>query len=179
MNRNLRVNSFSRDQFEVIVELLKRIYTEEINLKGRIKILEQHILFSKVVDSISPIPDEDDDSTMRTKMHSSELLEISSAKNDLPRDTVAQVIHDHSSLQVAVRRLNQLLDEMRDVRDEFVNTYSLLQKRLDELETITTQFYENLLSSSSRSRASSFVHTLPVTKQEQSIVEKQQRDNMM
>ena len=66
MNRNLRVNSFSRDQFEVIVELLKRIYTEEINLKGRIKILEQHILFSKVVDSISPIPDEDDDSTMRT-----------------------------------------------------------------------------------------------------------------
>ena len=52
---------------------------------------------------------------------------------------------------MAVRRLNQLLDEMRDVRDEFVNTYSLLQKRLDELETITTQFHENLMSSSSRS----------------------------
>lgn len=63
---------------------------------------------------------------------------------------MAQVIHDHSSLQVAVRRLNQLLDEMRDVRDEFVNTYSLLQKRLDGLETMTTQFYDNLMGSSNR-----------------------------
>ena len=72
MNRNPRVNTFSRDQFEVIVELLKRIYTEEINLKSRIKILEQHILFSKVVDSISPIPDDDDDN----EMHSVETLYV-------------------------------------------------------------------------------------------------------
>lgn len=59
MNRNPRGNYFSRDQFEVIVELLQRIYAEEINLKSRIKILEQHISLSKVVDSISPLPDED------------------------------------------------------------------------------------------------------------------------
>lgn len=62
-------------------------------------------------------------------------------------ETVAQVIHDHSSLQVAVRRLNQLLDDMRDVRDEFVNTYTALQKRLDGLELMTTQFYDNLTGS--------------------------------
>lgn len=60
MNRNPRGNYFSRDQFEVIVELLQRIYAEEINLKSRIKILEQHISLSKVVDSISPLPDEDE-----------------------------------------------------------------------------------------------------------------------
>ena len=60
MNRNPRGNYFSRDQFEVIVELLQRIYAEQINLKSRIKILEQHISLSKVVDSISPLPDEDE-----------------------------------------------------------------------------------------------------------------------
>lgn len=52
------------------------------------------------------------------------------------------MIHDHSSLQVAVRRLVQMLDDMRERRDDFINTYTMLQIKLEQLENTTSLFCE-------------------------------------
>ena len=52
------------------------------------------------------------------------------------------MIHDHSSLQVAVRRLVQMLDDMRERRDDFINTFTMFQIKLEHLENTTSLFCE-------------------------------------
>ena len=42
-------------QYTMIVELLEKIYSEEIRLKGRIKTLEQQLNFSKAARTLSPM----------------------------------------------------------------------------------------------------------------------------
>ena len=46
-------------QVDGVIELLEKIYSEEMKIKSRIKILEQTIHFSKLQKSTSPIPDAD------------------------------------------------------------------------------------------------------------------------
>ena len=56
---------------------------------------------------------------------------------------IACVIRDHSSLQVATRRLVDLLDEMRENRDAFIHELTLLQHQVQDLKevfaSLTTQ----------------------------------------
>lgn len=50
-----RAGSYSAVQIDTIVELLEKIYSEEIRLKGRIKTLEQQLSFSKTARTLSPV----------------------------------------------------------------------------------------------------------------------------
>ena len=50
-----RVAPYSAVQTDTIVELLEKIYAEEIRLKGRIKTLEQQLSFSKTARALSPV----------------------------------------------------------------------------------------------------------------------------
>ena len=50
-----RVAPYSAVQTDTIVELLEKIYAEEIRLKGRIKTLEQQLNFSKTARVLSPV----------------------------------------------------------------------------------------------------------------------------
>lgn len=61
------------------------------------------------------------------------------------------VIRDHSALQIATRRLVQLLEDTRQNRDAFIETFTLLQQRFDQLEMTTTVFCENSEMKSGRS----------------------------
>ena len=55
MSSTQRVTPYLALQIDTIVELLEKIYSEEIRLKGRIKTLEQHLNFSKAARTLSPM----------------------------------------------------------------------------------------------------------------------------
>ena len=44
-----------------------------------------------------------------------------------------------------------MLDEMREMRDEFVNTYTVLQSRLEQIEMTASMLCENVEVSRGRS----------------------------
>ena len=50
-----RAAPYSAMHVDTIVELLEKIYAEEIRLKARIKTLEQQLLFSKTARALSPV----------------------------------------------------------------------------------------------------------------------------
>ena len=55
MSSTQRVAHYLALQIDTIVELLEKIYSEEIRLKGRIKTLEQQLSFSKAARTLSPM----------------------------------------------------------------------------------------------------------------------------
>ena len=64
MSSTQRVTPYSALQIDTIVELLEKIYAEEIRLKGRIKTLEQQLSFSKAARTLSPITPADMEGSM-------------------------------------------------------------------------------------------------------------------
>lgn len=53
------------------------------------------------------------------------------------------MVQDYSDLQRETRKLLQLLNTTRQIRDEFVDSFTLLQQRFEQLELTATVFCEN------------------------------------
>ena len=50
---------------------------------------------------------------------------------------------DYSELQRISNKLVQLLNSTRQIRDDFVDSFTLLQQRFEQLELAATVFYES------------------------------------
>ena len=53
------------------------------------------------------------------------------------------MVQDYSELQRTSRKLVQLLNTTRQIRDDFVESFTHLQQRFEQLELTATVFYEN------------------------------------
>ena len=146
------MNSSNQDS---LLDMLEKVYVEEIKIKAQLKILKESIdllrahhssidiEFKKQEEWNKQVEDKikgilfiiwifNIDIDLRTTIS----IEKANPKSELPKQVIACVIRDHSSLQVATRRLVDLLDEMRENRDAFIHELTLLQHQVQDLKEV-------------------------------------------
>ncbi|KAK8824325.1 hypothetical protein WA577_006723 [Blastocystis sp. JDR] len=141
-------------QYTMIVELLEKIYADEIKIKGKVKMLSEQIACGRLLLSTEASHNEDTTPSVTPQRGESQ-----GSKTD------AQM-REYATLQSSAQRLLQSMEKMRENRDAFVDVSSLLEKRLEKLEILVTITCEHVEMTHNRSRSASFSSTMPVTKRE-------------